>query len=165
MTLEVLAQRAGVSASFLSQVERGRSGASLNSLQRIAHALEVSISDLFELDTSDRTRVLRADERPVLSFGSLRKYLLTPRPLEHLEVMIGVFEPGSATGDEPYTHGDSEEMCFVVSGHVEAQIGTQLHEMRTGDSIDYRSSTPHFFRNPSATDTAEVLWIISPPSY
>jgi transcriptional regulator with XRE-family HTH domain len=165
MTLEALAKRAGVSASFISQVECGRSGASLNSLQRIAHALDVSISDLFEPHEGDRARVLRVADRPVLKFGELRKYLLTPRPLEHLEVMIGIFEPGSATGDEPYSHGDSEELCFVVSGSVEVQIGSQLHEMRAGDSIDYRSSTPHFFRNPSTTEAAEVLWVISPPSY
>ncbi len=164
MTLKAVAARAGVSESFVSQVERNRTGASLVSLQRIAHALSVSVADLFEPDGGKRPQVLRARARPVLSFGTLQKQLLTPKPLEHLEVIVGVFEPGGSTGDEPYTHGDSEELCVVLSGRVEAQIGTEFYEMEAGDSIDYRSSMLHNFRN-IGPDTAEVMWIMSPPSY
>jgi transcriptional regulator with XRE-family HTH domain len=164
LTLKAIADRAGVSESFLSQVERGRTGASLMSLQRIAHALGVSVADLFEPDGGARPQVLRAEDRPVLSFGKLEKHLLTPRPLENLEVIVGVFDPGGSTGDEPYTHGDSEELCVVLSGRIEAQIGSDFYEMGPGDSIDYRSSMLHNFRNVG-TGVAEVMWIISPPSY
>ncbi len=164
MTLRSIAERAGVSESFVSQVERGRTGASLMSLQRIAGALGVSIADLFEPDGGQRPELLRASDRPVLSFGKLEKQLLTPRPLENLEVIVGVFEPGGSASDEPYTHGDSEELCVVLRGHLEAQIGNDVYEVGPGDSIDYRSSMLHNFRNVGS-ETAEVMWIISPPSY
>jgi transcriptional regulator with XRE-family HTH domain len=164
-TLKQVAIRAGVSESFLSQVERGRAGASIGTLHRIASALDVRVSDLFEADGADRSRVLRRAQRPVLTFPEgLTKYLLTPRPLEHLEVIFGEIDIGGSTGDEAYSHGDSEELFLVVSGVVRAQIGPDTHVLLEGDSIDYRSSCLHLFQN-AGQDVAQVIWVISPPSY
>ena len=155
----------GLSESFLSQVERGRSNASIASLRRIADALGVSVSDLFEPTGPPRPRVLRRDDRPALTFGVLgRKLLLTPKPLSHLEVFVGELDPGGSTGTEPYAHGDSEELFVVLQGTVQLELGGELHELERGDSIDYRSSTPHRISN-IGDEIAEVMWIISPPSY
>jgi transcriptional regulator with XRE-family HTH domain len=164
-TLKTIADRAGVSESFLSQVERGRASASIASLRRIAGALGVSVADLFEPSGPPRPRVLRREDRPSLAFGILgRKFLLTPRPLHHLEVFAGELDPGGSTGVEPYAHGDSEELFVVLNGSVQLELGGELHELGNGDSIDYRSSTPHRVTN-IGEERAEVLWIISPPSY
>ena len=164
-TLQSVAARSGISESFLSQVERGRSNASIASLKRIADALGVSMADLFEPDGLPGPRVLRRDERPALQFGILgRKLLLTPRPLHHLEVFAGELEVGGSTGPEPYAHGDSEELFVVVSGTVRLELGGEVFELEHGDSIDYRSSVPHRALN-TGNELAEVLWIISPPSY
>jgi transcriptional regulator with XRE-family HTH domain len=164
-TLRMIAERAGVSESFLSQVERGRASASIASLRRIAGALGVTVADLFEPGGPPSPRVLRREERPALAFGILgRKLLLTPRPLQHLEVFVGELDPGGSTGAEPYAHGDSEELFVVLSGNVQLELGGDVHELETGDSIDYRSSTPHRATNVGE-ERAEVMWIISPPSY
>ena len=164
-TLRTIAERSGLSESFLSQVERGRSSASIASLRRIADALGVSIADLFEPEGLPGPRVLRRDERPALSFGILgRKLLLTPRPLHHLEVFMGELEVGGSTGAQPDDHGDSEELFVVLSGTVQLELGGELFELESGDSIDYRSSTPHRVSN-LGDELAEVMWIISPPSY
>ena len=164
-TLRTIAERSGLSESFLSQVERGRSSASIGSLRRIAVALGVTVADLFEPSGPPRPRVLRRDERPALAFGILgRKFLLTPRPLSQLEVFVGELDPEGSTGAEPYSHGDSEELFVVLTGRVRLELGGELHELESGDSIDYRSSTPHRISN-LGDDVAEVMWIISPPSY
>src|ERR687888_2309378 len=70
-TLKTIADRAEVSESFLSQVERGKASASIASLRRIAGALRVSVADLFEPGGPPRPRVLHRDERPPLAFGIL----------------------------------------------------------------------------------------------
>lgn len=164
-TLRTVAERSGLSEGFLSQVERGRSNASIASLRRIADALGVSVSDLFEPNGPPRPRVLRRDDRPALTFGVLgRKLLLTPKPLHHLEVFVGELGRGGSTGPEPYAHGDSEELFVVLSGSVQLELGGELHQLEHGDSIDYRSSTPHRIVNVG-DELAEVMWIISPPSY
>src|SRR5919201_648763 len=156
-TLRTIADRAGVSESFLSQVERGRASASIASLRRIAGALGVSVADLFDSSGPPRPRVLRREDRPSLAFGILgRKFLLTPRPLLHLEVFVGELDVGGATGGEPYAHGGSEELLIVLTGGVRLELGGEVHELESGDSIDYRSSTPHRVVNGS-DEPAEVI--------
>jgi mannose-6-phosphate isomerase-like protein (cupin superfamily) len=84
--------------------------------------------------------------------------------LQHLEVFVGELDPGGSTGPEPYAHGDSEELFVVIAGTVQLELGGDLHDLEAGDSIDYRSSTPHRITNVGE-ERAEVMWIISPPSY
>ena len=164
-TLRTVAERSGLSESFLSQVERGRSNASIGSLRRIAEALGVSVADLFEPSGPPHPRVLKRDARPALTFGVLgRKLLLTPRPLQALEVFVGELDVGGSSGTEPYSHGDSEELFVVLNGTVQLELGGGLHDLETGDSIVYRSSTPHRISNVGTT-VAEAMWVITPPSY
>jgi transcriptional regulator with XRE-family HTH domain len=165
LTLRDVADAAGVSESFVSQLERGRSNASVATLQRLAAALGIEISDLFDGHDPAEPRVLRRDARQRLEWGHLgRKALLTPKPFHSLEAVAAEFEPGGSTGDEPYTHGDSEELLLVLAGRVQLQLGTELFDLSMGDSVNYRSSTPHRVSNPGS-DAAEVLFVISPPSY
>jgi transcriptional regulator with XRE-family HTH domain len=163
-TLKEIATAAGISESFLSQLERGRTNATIATLQRLATALGIEVSDLFSAGSS-RPRVIRRDAREFVAWGSQgRKALLTPKPFHSLEVVVARFEPGGSTGDEPYTHGDSEELLIVVDGGVHVQLGTEIHDVTAGDSVHYQSSTPHRVSNPY-DETAEVLFVISPPSY
>jgi len=165
LTLREVATAAGVSESFVSQLERGRSSASVATLQRLAAAVGIEISDLFAAEPQAGPRVLRREERQQLEWGHLgRKALLTPKPFHSLEVVAAAFDPGGSTGDEPYTHGDSEELLLVLAGRVQLQLGSELLDLSTGDSVNYRSSTAHRVSNPGA-EPAEVLFVISPPSY
>jgi transcriptional regulator with XRE-family HTH domain len=164
-TLKEVAAAAGVSESFVSQVERGRTGASVATLQRLAAALGIEVSDLFASAGLPRPRVLRREARERVLWGHLgRKALLTPKPFHALEVVAAEFEPKGSTGDEPYTHGDSEELLLVIEGRVHVQLGTEVYDLGAGDCIRYRSSTPHRVSNPG-DEPAEVLFVISPPSY
>jgi transcriptional regulator with XRE-family HTH domain len=164
-TLREVAEAAGVSESFVSQLERGRSSASVATLQRLAAAVGIEISDLFADERQSAPRVLHRDERQLLRWGHLgRKALLTPKPFTSLEVVAAAFDPGGSTGGEPYTHGDSEELLLVLAGRVHLQLGSELLDLSTGDSVNYRSSTPHRVSNPGG-EPAEVLFVISPPSY
>jgi transcriptional regulator with XRE-family HTH domain len=164
-TLREVAERAGLSESFLSQVERGRTNVSVSSLQRIAAALGIEVSDVFTRDGGGRPTILRREAREAVGFGKLgRKALLTPKPFHSVEVVAAEFEPGGSTGDELYSHGDSEEVFVVVAGTVELQLGSEIFRLGAGDVARYRSSTPHRVRNAGA-DRADVMYIISPPSY
>lgn len=165
MTLKVLAEKTGLSESFLSQLERDRVNASLASLQRITRALGTNVAALFDESRTSGIRLIRKSERSALTFGVYgRKYLLTPTPLEHLEVFVGEFEVGGTTGTEPYSHGDSDEMFIVLAGTFELQVGSERFTLSEGDCVSYRSSLPHKAVNVGST-RGEVMWIISPPSY
>jgi transcriptional regulator with XRE-family HTH domain len=164
MTLRALGDATGTTASFISQLERGLSGVNTSTLMRIAGALGIRLTDLF--DDADPTvgRVLRKGERPKLPPAEgYRKMLLSRRPIRDMEVYIGEFDPGGSTGDEPYSHGDSHELFFVIRGEVELTLGKERHVLSAGDSIEYPTSVPHKTVN-TGTEPAEVLWMIAPPT-
>ena len=163
LTLKAVAHHAGVSESFLSQVERGASGASVATLRLIAEALGLSLSDLFTDRGHPGHRVLEREDRPVIHAPGVIKSMLTLRPLKELEVLEGEFEPGASTGGAEYVHGDSQELLYVIEGTIRLVLGDEVHTLLDGSSIDYRSSVPHKTTNVGDT-TARLLWIISPPS-
>jgi len=163
LTLKSVASHAGVSESFLSQVERGNSGASVSTLKLIAEALGLSLSDLFSEGGAPQHRVVRPEERPRILAAGVVKYMLTQRPLKELEVLEGEFEPGATTGGVEYTHGDSQELLYVLDGTVELTLGGETFTLTASCSMEYRSSVAHGLRNVGK-GTARLLWIISPPS-
>jgi transcriptional regulator with XRE-family HTH domain len=165
MTLRQLAEATGLSESFLSQVERGLTQGSVASLRLIAEALGINVGDLFERRGGGASaRVLRESARPVLDFGhQATKQLLTPRPAENLEVFSVQFEVGGSTGDEQYVHGDSDELILVQSGSVKLELGEDVFLLEKGDSVVFRSSTPHRVVNIGNT-VSILLWVISPPT-
>src|SRR5205807_4092479 len=132
LTLREVADAAGVSESFVSQLERGRSSASVATLQRLAAAVGIEISDLFAGEPHSGPRVLRRHERQLLEWGHLgRKALLTPKPFTSLEAVAASFDPGGSTGDEPYTHGRREEPLLVLAGRVHLQPGREVLDLST----------------------------------
>lgn len=164
LTLKEVSNRANISESFLSQLERGRANASIASLQRISKALNTSLGELFESASSSDVKVIRKNERPSLIYGVMgRKSLLTPITSKYLEVFIGEFDTGGSTGETLYNHGDSEELLFVIEGKFEVQVGKHIYTLSEGDCINYRSSNPHSAKN-IGNSIGKVMWIISPPS-
>lgn len=163
LTLEQVGKHAGVSSSFLSQIERGRSGASVRTLTLIAEALGLTMSDLFDDAASGRSRVLRRDERPTLRADGVTKFLLSKPPLQNVEMLEGIFDLGATTGGPEYVHGDSQELIYVLEGEVQLDLAEEQHLLRSGDCAEFRSSVPHALANVGASQ-ARVMWIIAPPT-
>ncbi|MBK0420120.1 cupin domain-containing protein [Leucobacter sp. CSA1] len=163
MSLRALAAEAGVSSSFLSQLENGRTNASVGSMRKVAAALGVSPAQLLD-DSAAHTRgVLRAEQRPTIQLDGAEKFVVSLPPLRNLEVYAGSFAPGGSTGEEAYTHGNAQEILVVTGGSIVLQLGDERYAMHAGDSIEYLSSAPHRVSNESGAD-ASVLWINSPPT-
>jgi transcriptional regulator with XRE-family HTH domain len=164
LSLRELAEATGTSASFISQLERGLTGASTASLNQMASVLGVSVAMLFEESAAQNHGVLRRSERPSLPpSDGCRKMLLSRPPLSDMEVYVGEFDIGGSTGPDRYTHGDAHEMLVVLRGVVEVSLGEARHVLEEGDSIEYTTSTPHRSEN-IGSGRAEVMWIIAPPT-
>lgn len=163
MSLRSLATAAGVSSSFLSQLENGRTNASVSSLRKVAAALGLTPAQLLDDGVTHTAGVLRAADRPTIPLDGGEKFVLSLPPLRQLEVYAGTFLPGATTGPDPYVHGSSQEMFVVTSGSVLLELDGTDYPMHKGDSIEYLSSVPHRVMNPYST-SAEVMWINSPPT-
>ncbi|GAB3119384.1 helix-turn-helix domain-containing protein [Glaciibacter psychrotolerans] len=164
LTLRGLAANAGVSSSFLSQLENSRASASISSMRKISEALGVSVADLLGSHNGHARGVVRAQDRPEYPSGAgSTKFVIAQPPMRNLEIYKGVFEPGGSTGDDLYSHGKSQEIFIVLHGTVELSLGTEVIRMNADDSIEYLSSVPHRVINVG-DGQAEVMWVTSPPT-
>jgi transcriptional regulator with XRE-family HTH domain len=165
VTLRELAARAGVTESFLSQVEREVTSPSIASVQRIAHALDLAIAELFT-EEAPRGRVVRRAERRRIVYPGLQAVdeFLTAGMSGRLQVILSTIDPGGGTGDEPYAHDSDEEVVIVLAGRLELWIADEHYLLEEGDSIAYSSRLPH--RNVNSSDrVAVVLFCVTPPSF
>jgi transcriptional regulator with XRE-family HTH domain len=164
-TLRDVAEAAEITEGFLSQVERGKSNASVAVLRRIAVKLGVTIGDLFQEDSRQGLQILTAANWPVLGFGVLgKKYQLHPSHDREFDAFICDFEPGGSTGDESYAHGDSEELALVLMGSATLTVGDDVVWLERNDSTVYRSNVLHRLVADPVTG-ARVLFVTSPPSF
>jgi transcriptional regulator with XRE-family HTH domain len=165
LTLRRLAADAGVTESFLSQVERGVASPSIASVQRIARALGQSIAELFAADERAGSLVRAADRRRVVyqGLGAIDEFL-TRSTDGKLQVILSTIEPGGGTGDEAYTHDSDEEVVMVLEGSLDLWVGGEHYRLEAGDAVTHASRIPHRNTNPGP-GVARVLFCITPPSY
>jgi transcriptional regulator with XRE-family HTH domain len=164
-TLRQLAAQAGVTESFLSQVERGVAAPSIASVQRIARALGQSIAELFAADDRAGIVVRAADRRRVVyqGLGAVDEFL-TRRTDGRLQVILSTIEPGGGTGEEAYSHDSDEEVVVVLEGSLDLWVGPEHYRLETGDAVTHSSRLPHRNTNPGP-GVARVLFCITPPSF
>ncbi|ORW18758.1 hypothetical protein AWC19_18440 [Mycobacterium palustre] len=165
VTLRELAAAAGVSESFVSQVERGVANPSMATLSRIAEALNTSLSSLF-VGVESTGGVVRAGARKRMAHpaGTVEDYLLTPESAKTMQIIYSVVAEGEGSGSEPYAHGAEEECVVVISGQLEVGVDDQLHLLHTGDALTFDPKSPHSYRNPGPGTTTS-LWVTAPPVY
>ncbi len=126
LSLRDLAERSGVGAATLSQVERGESSPTLTVASRIADGLELTLSQLLRLEESHHVVVVRAgsgrrSSRP----GHEIEELTPPLPGQRADVSRHRLDPGRATGgegDPPIHEPGSRETVVVLSGAVELTV-------------------------------------------
>lgn len=165
ISLQELANRTGLTASFLSQVERDVTEPSISSLRRIASALEVPVF-FFLLDEGAPSPVVRKHERRVLRLSDTTAQweLLSPSdPQSQLEVVLTRLPPGVASGDEHQSH-PGEESFVVLEGVLEVTVADETYVLQEGDAIQFRASLPHRIRNGGKTELV-VLAAITPPRF
>ncbi|MGH2741700.1 MAG: helix-turn-helix domain-containing protein [Thermoleophilaceae bacterium] len=156
LSLRDLADRSGVSAPMLSQVERGETSPTLAVAERIAGGLELTLSQLLRLDETDGVSVVRVGERLRAGRGGHRYEVLTPpQPGLRAEVSFHTLAPGGATGapdDPPMHEPGSRETAVVVDGPLRFVCAGVQHDLEDGDCVTFDADIPHHFENPGRAD-------------
>jgi len=164
LSLRDLAQRSGVSAPMLSQVERGEASPTLAVATRIAAGLELTLSQLLRLD-EDRHLVItrRGHGRTRRRRGHVVTELSPPLPGQRADVSLHVLDPGAATGgaeDPPLHEPGSRETLYVESGSVVLWIDGGAHALEQGDSVTFDADLAHRLENAGETE-ARLLAVVS----
>jgi transcriptional regulator with XRE-family HTH domain len=164
MSLRDLAERSGVSAPMLSQVERGETSPTLQVAARIAAGLQLRLSQLLRLDEAGSVSIVRRDERRAGGTAGHRYEVLTPPlPGQRAEVSRHTLAPGAATGgagDPPMHEPGARESAIVERGALQLLIDGAVHELGAGDCVTFDADLPHHFEN-RGEEEAVLLAILS----
>jgi XRE family transcriptional regulator, regulator of sulfur utilization len=164
LSLRDLADRSGVSAPMLSQVERGETSPTLAVAGRIAAGLDLTLSRLLRLDENGHVVVVRGGHGRKRRRGGHRVEELTPPlPGQRADVSLHRLDPGAVTGgpdDPPIHEPGSRETAVVVDGTATLVVEGERHELRAGDSVTFDADLPHHFEN-TAKEPAELLAVVA----
>ncbi|MGR3504110.1 cupin domain-containing protein [Pseudaestuariivita sp.] len=156
LTLQEVAEPAGISIGYLSLIERDKSVPTLTTLSAIARALGVGI-DFLIAKPQPNTCISRARNRPQFIVGaSQMRYerLGATFPGNELSSFIMTLEPGYTS--EMVTHA-GEEAVYVLTGSLELTLDGEKLTLAEGDNAHYDAGRPHGWANPSDMPV-RVLW-------
>ena len=166
LTLKEVEVKAKVSATHVSEIERGMTSPTVGALAKIARALGTEPSYFLRGNTHPPFSLVRRSERKKLSYDNwgarincLSDGTSAPR-LSFLEVELA---PRLDQTMEPMTHM-GEELILILKGVVEIHVGTDRHLLKEGDSIHFQSKEPHTVKN-IGDGQARFLWVATPPFY
>jgi quercetin dioxygenase-like cupin family protein len=164
LTLKEVAAATGCSESLLSKIENGHALPSLKILQRLTHALGLTIGQLFAQAADPNDIVMRAVTRVTFDTGDGGKSEpLAPHAGGHmLECHLHHYAPGCDSGGDLQHEG--EEFGYVLEGEIELTVAGRHYVASAGDSFLFRSERPHSFRNKGKQE-ARVVWINTPPTF
>ncbi len=165
LSLRDLAERSGVSAPMLSQMERGETSPTLVVAAKVAEGLELTLSQLLRLDEADHVVVIRAKERRRLRHAGHRVEELTPPlPGQRADVSLHSLAPGATTGgagDPPIHEPGSRETAVILTGEVNLVIDGESNELRQGDSVTFDADLAHHFTNHDGERPTSFIAVVS----
>lgn len=169
LTLGALAEAAGCSKSYLSQIENGLSSPSLAVLGTLARELGTNVANLLkDIDEASKTSVhLPLEKRQTLQYST---GLISSQPLtsevskKKMQPLLTTVEPGGSSSiDNQLQHApNSEEFVLVLKGTMEFLVDGEKIILKEGDTLYFEGDLPHKWKNLT-DETAQLLFVFSPP--
>lgn len=142
LTLKEIADGAGLSVGFISQIERDITIPSLTSLINVCRVLRSEVGDFLQQPSGDKP-VTRHQQRPIYALGSnaiTYERVSASFPGNVLRSVIFHEPPGFRS--EPMAH-EGEEIFFILEGGLTIEIDGERTILEAGDSIHFPSTRTH----------------------
>jgi transcriptional regulator with XRE-family HTH domain len=170
ITIVELANKAQVSKSLISQIEREEVLPSLTTLSKIANSLGVPITEFFEMDQTNLNEdniIVRKNTRKkiVIPNSPLIYELLVPDFKRKIEFTLINLEPKNAIKDYELTSfaHEGEECLLVLEGKLTFYYGDKVFILNEGDSASFDCSITHKVENNTDKKVSFVT-AITPPT-
>ena len=164
-TIQELAEMSRVSSNMISRIERGLTTPSVEILMKLADALGLSLSFFVEEAEKGSTVIFTpaGQGEPIFFFEDKHQITSLTQGLRDpgFSVFVDTLEPHCDSGDGGMVH-TGEEFAMVLEGGLEFLIEGESYRLEKGDSIGFRATLPHRWKN-SSSELAKILWIVSPP--
>lgn len=165
VTLEELADRTGLTKSYLSKVERGISVPSVATALKLADAFEVSVGDLFGVSAPEKDFVVvRKDQRKPFTRkgqrGGSRLEAITPGLAHGLFEAFITHPPRKRPPDEKRVQHGGQELLFVLKGRMEMSFPHSSVRLSAGDCLLFSGRLPHYTLS-IGTQPSEALIIVT----
>lgn len=163
LTLDALADKAGVSRAMLSRIERGESNPTSQLLGRVCAGLDVTLSVLFaETERVASPLSRRADQAAWRDPGTgyVRRVVSPPSCGSAADIVDVEFPPGASVTFDSLRLPGADQQIVLLSGRMELIVGGTAHRLEPGDCLYMRFGEPVVFRNPG-TKTAHYLLVVT----
>lgn len=163
-SLRQVAQRTGLSASFISSLERSLTGASVSALQRLTAAYGTTLGELTKDPGAEGGRLVRPSERRTLEVSGRRVRIeRLSTVVSSLQPELFVLAPG-ASSENYYAH-QGDEIMYLLEGRLGVWLDErEYYELEPGDALTFPSTLSHRFQALGSAET-RVLWINTPPTF
>jgi len=166
LTLKQLAEKAGCTDAYLSQLERGLANPSVMILKKIATALGLQVVDFFlGPEQEENDVVMKERDRVNMSFrrGDPKIQMLVRKiSNKRMQPFYTTIEPGGGSRGA-YSH-IGEECGIVLQGVLELNLNGKVYRVKKNESFYFSSQEPHSWSNPGKKKTI-VIWVVSPPTF
>ncbi|MEO5989117.1 MAG: XRE family transcriptional regulator [Candidatus Eisenbacteria bacterium] len=162
MTLKDLEHRGGISATHVSEIERGKASPTVGALGRIAQALGLRPARLVEPRLLPEVTVKRVTDRrsDIVQWGGARIEAVT-EPTQDACLSLHTFTlPIGREAQLSHRH-EGEEWVMMLSGVAEVRIDGRPFVLREGDAIHFRAHRLHAYANLGSSPA--VLLIAGSP--
>jgi transcriptional regulator with XRE-family HTH domain len=158
LTLDELAARVNLKASYLAELESDRTLPHVAEILTISRNLAVEPSSFLETEAGHGRRATDHARRT----DDYAYETLTPHdPRLHLMAFRVSIDPESEHRKVGYRH-EGEECIYVIEGRLELRFGTKSRTLGPGEAVSFDSGQKHHLRNPGRTPTLLLVVIYSP---
>jgi transcriptional regulator with XRE-family HTH domain len=160
LTLKNIEAAAGISATHISEIERGKTSPTLGALMKISKALGKDPAYFIEEEELNDVSLVTLEDRVVEKIGNAgtMERLSTSIPGGKLQARLVKLEPGKMLEEHPHSHYGNEAV-LVLSGKVLFTVNGEKHEVDEGDAVYYSALEEHSYENVSSKDVASILWV------
>jgi len=162
LSLRVLAARSGISASMISDIERGTKSPTVTTVVRLAQALGVSAASLIDggAEADTRIRVLRRDESAGGDTPAPWQSLGPAFPGSRIDFVRYRIPPATVLGPSAGHAPGTVEHVHVAAGSIRVTVGEETAELSAGDSCTCRTDVSHGVENPDPTAEAVIYLVL-----
>lgn len=167
LSLKKLGEMTNLTSSLLSQIEKGYTNPSINTLKIISKNIDIPLYLFFKEESFQQSNfIVKPSDRKVLKTSSKNGViyeLLTPSISSNIEFMLLTFEKNTSSSEIPISH-DSEEVVYILEGKIALSLEDNIFHLEKGDSLILEAQKKHRWINISDS-TSQIIFAITPPTF